>query len=146
MACSAVTTLMVVMPIAAAGFRLMPRSSRKTHSSRLHVQQLARDLVEALLRLAHADLAALDDHVEPRHDLGDLHRTRVVAATSRPSPSDDVVRQACNTKAGGLDAIEHRHHLRPHLTRQQRQHISAAHLVPEGTGLDGEQFVELLAG
>ncbi len=33
MACSASTTLIVVMPMAAAGLRLMPRSSRKTHSA-----------------------------------------------------------------------------------------------------------------
>ena len=33
MACSGRPTLIVVMPIAAAGLRLMPRSSRKTHSA-----------------------------------------------------------------------------------------------------------------
>ena len=95
MACAASTTLIVVMPIAAAGFRLMPRSSRKTHSSGCTSEQLAGDLVEARFGFAHADLAALDDHVESVHDRGDLDRTRVAREVATVA-TDDVVGEACH--------------------------------------------------
>ena len=72
MAWAAFSTLIVVMPMARAGLRLMPRSSRKTHVVGLDVEQLAGHLVEARVGLAHADLARLDDDVEQRQHLGHL--------------------------------------------------------------------------
>ncbi len=85
---------MVVMPIAAAGLRLMPRSSRNTHSAGLDGEQLAGDLVEARLGFAHTDLARLDDLIEPSHHVGDV-RAGIAA--------DDVVRETGRRVAGGLD-------------------------------------------
>ena len=55
---------MVVMPMAAAGLRFTPRSSRNTASCGLHAAGLAGQLVEPRVGLAHADLARLDHVVE----------------------------------------------------------------------------------
>ena len=63
-ASSGSTTLMVAMPIALAGLRLMPRSSRNTVSlgGDAHLRQ--HQLVGGRLGLAHALLRRLDDDVE----------------------------------------------------------------------------------
>ena len=134
MAWSALSTLMVVMPIAAAGLRLMPRSSRNTHSAGSTREQLAGDLVEARLGLAHADLARLDDLIEPSHHLGDV-LARVAA--------DDVVREAGRRVAGGLDRVECDDHLRAHLAGQQREDVGAGDAMSERRRLDGETRVEV---
>ena len=62
------TTLIVCIPIALAGLRLMPRSSRKTHSLG-STSRRSPDLVETPLRLSNAHHTRLDDLVEQVVDL-----------------------------------------------------------------------------
>ncbi len=131
---SAAVTLIVVMPIFAAGLRLMPRSSRNTHSFGLDADEVAGDLVETRLRLAAANLARLDDVIEHHHDVADVHA--LLAA-------HHVVGQAGGAIAGTDHAIERSHHLRSDLAGQQAQHIGTGNPVAEGLGLVGEQRIEL---
>ena len=110
-------TLIVRMPIAAAGLRLMPRSSRNTHSLRRHAEQLAGDLVEPRLGLAAADLAALDHVVEAGHDRARSSRRRSV----RRMLAADVVGEARRAVAGFDHPVERVHHLGADLAGQQRR-------------------------
>ena len=103
-ASSGSVTLIVVMPSARAGLRLMPRSSRNTRLAARHAEPLEHELVDARIRLAQAFDRRLDDDVE-----------REVVEAVRPRPAvgrRPVVRERGRAQAVGADPCDRVQHLR----------------------------------
>ena len=84
-ASSGSVTLIVVMPIARAGLRLMPRSSRNTTSLAATPSSLEHELVGGRVGLADPVLRRLDDDVEQL----------VEPASAAPSPAPLAHRRRC---------------------------------------------------
>ena len=99
-ACRGRSTLIVVMPIARAGLRLMPRSSRNTAVGASTSSSLEHELVDARVGLAQPDDRRLDDDVEAEPvavDRGDAvasvrGQLLVSAAVRRPALADALDR------------------------------------------------------
>ncbi len=103
---------------------------------RVDAEQVAGGGVERRLRLAHTDLARLDDDVEALHHRGDVG-TQVLAVGR-----GDVVRQARRPQPRCPHTIEGGDHLLAHLTTEQGEDIGPGDLVTERRGLLGEGGIE----
>ena len=99
-------TLIVVMPIARAGLRLMPRSSRNTAAARLHVELREHQLVDARVGLAQPDHRRLDDHVE-------AERVAVGASGAFSSARGQLFVSAAVREPGVADPRDRARHRRP---------------------------------
>ena len=78
--------------------------------ARLHVEQLARDFVEARFGFTNAHLAALDDGIEPRHHCGERQRPVGVDSHRLGAGGHHVVGEACGFEAGCFHGVERGNH------------------------------------
>ena len=95
------TTLIVVMPIARAGLRFTPRSSRNTQPSGGDVEALAHELVDPRVGLADPLDRRLDDGVEPEV------RPAAQRAGRRVGPSCSSARRPAGLVAQTADRADH---------------------------------------
>ena len=117
-ATSGSVTLIVVMPIARAGLRLMPRSSRNTLSDASHAEPVEHELVDPRVGLAQPLDRRLDDDVE-------REGAEARWAPRRPVGRRPVVGERRDAQALGADALDRVHH-RAGARRSRRRPMPAA--------------------